>query len=241
MPATGAIARTATNVRFGARSPIAAIAHSAVVLLAVLVFAPLLGYLPIAALAGLLLLVAWNMSEARHVVHVVRIAPRSDVFVLLTCLGLTVIFDMVIAVTAGLLLAFLLFVKRMAEVAEIRLVDDADNPHPDLADKGIVVYEIAGPLFFGAAGKAVSSLGEIGANIRMVIFDFRKVPAIDITGLINLESAIKKLHAAKIAVVLAGIGGQPHRALNKAGWGDQDKELVLFEDFDEAIVHARAH
>lgn len=239
--ATGAIARTAANVRFGARSPIAALTHAAVVLLAVLVFAPLLGHLPIAALAGLLVLVAWNMAEPRHVLHVVRIAPRSDVFVLATCLALTVVFDMVIAVTAGLLLAFLLFVRRMAEVAEVRLIDETQVDHPGLADKGIVIYEIAGPLFFGAAGKAVSALGEIGANIRMVIFDFRKVPAIDVTGLINLESAIKKLHAAKIQVVLAGIGGQPHRALNKAGWGDQDQQLAIFTDFDDAIAHAQRH
>ena len=238
--ATGAIARTAANVRFGARSPIAAITHAIVVLLSVIVFAPLLGYLPIAALAGLLLLVAWNMAELRHVLYVARIAPRSDVLVLLTCFALTVIFDMVIAVAVGMMLAFLLFAKRMADVAQIRLVDDQQLSHPELADKGIVIYEIAGPLFFGAAGKAVSSLGQIGANIRMVVFDFRKVPAVDVTGLINLESAIKKLHAMKIQVVLAGIGGQPHRALNKAGWGDQDRELAIFEDFNEAMAFCRA-
>lgn len=237
--ATGAIARTAANVRFGAQSPVAAMVHALVVLLSVLFFAPALGYLPIAALAGLLLLVAWNMAEARHVLHVLRIAPRADVLVLLTCLSLTVVFDMVIAVTVGMLLAFLLFVKRMSEVAQIRLVDDAELPHADLGAKGVVVYEIAGPLFFGAASKAVSSLSEIGANIRMVVFDFRKVPAIDVTGLINLESAIKKLHAGKIAVVLAGVGGQPHRALNKAGWGDQDRELQIFEDFEDGIAHCR--
>lgn len=238
--ATGAIARTAANVRFGARSPVAAIAHSAVVLAGVVLFAPLLGYLPIAALAGLLLLVAWNMAELRHVLRVARIAPRSDVFVLLTCVTLTVIFDMVVAVAVGMMLAFLLFVRRMAEVAQITLVNTADLPHPELADRGVVIYEIAGPMFFGAAGKAVSSLSEIGANIRMVVFDFSKVPAIDVTGLINLESAIRKLHTAKIQVVLAGLGGQPHRALNKAGWGDQDKQLTIFENFDEAIAFCRA-
>jgi len=238
--ATGAIARTATNVRFGARSPIAALTHSGVVLLSVVALAPLLGYLPIAALAALLLLVAWNMAEVRHVLYVARIAPRGDVLVLLTCFGLTVIFDMVIAVTAGLMLASLLFIRRMAEVAEVRLVPQEDHPHPDLHARGVLLYEIAGPLFFGAAGKAVSSLTEIGADIRTVIFDFRKVPALDVTGLINLESAIKKLHAARIKVVLAGIGGQPHRALNKAGWGDQDRDLQIFRDFNAAIEHCRA-
>lgn len=238
--ATGAIARTAANVRFGARSPIAAITHAMVILLAVLVFAPLLGYLPIAGLAGLLLLVAWNMAEVRHVLYVARIAPRSDVFVLLTCLFLTVIFDMVIAVSVGMMLAFLLFARRMAEVAQIKLVDNAELPHADLVTKGVVVYEIAGPLFFGAAGKAVSSLSAIGANIRTVVFDFRKVPAMDVTGLINLESAFKKLRADRVQIVLAGVGGQPHRALNKAGWNDEASGLRIFEDFDEAIAFCLA-
>ncbi|HYX25022.1 MAG TPA: SulP family inorganic anion transporter, partial [Thermoanaerobaculia bacterium] len=115
--ATGALARTATNVRSGARSPLAAIFHSGFVLLAVLLFAPVLNYLPMASLAALLLIVAWNMSEAKHFAHAMRVAPRSDVIVLLTCFGLTVIFDMVVSVTAGVLLAALLFMRRMAEVS----------------------------------------------------------------------------------------------------------------------------
>jgi SulP family sulfate permease len=112
IPATGALARTATNVRSGARSPIAAMTHSVVVLVAVIALAPVVGYLPMAALAAVLLLVAWNMSEVKHFLHIVRVAPKSDVTVLLTCFGLTVLFDMVIAVSVGIVLAALLFMRR---------------------------------------------------------------------------------------------------------------------------------
>ncbi|HEV7515694.1 MAG TPA: C4-dicarboxylic acid transporter DauA, partial [Thermoanaerobaculia bacterium] len=146
--ATGALARTATNVRSGARSPLAAIFHSLFVLLAVLILAPVLNYLPMASLAALLLVVAWNMSEAKHFAHAMRVAPRSDVFVLLTCFGLTVIFDMVVSVTVGVLLAALLFMRRMAEFSNVRLV----SQHPIASGgmpKDVLIYEIAGPLFFG--------------------------------------------------------------------------------------------
>src|SRR5882724_1186006 len=121
---TGAIARTATGIRYGSRSPLATVFHAGVVLAAVLVLAPAISYLPMAALAALLVLVAWNMSEARHFVHMVRVAPKSDLAVLLTCYALTVIFDMVVAVTAGMILAAFLFMRRMAEVASVQLVGE---------------------------------------------------------------------------------------------------------------------
>ena len=118
--ATGALARTATNIRAGATSPIAAAIHSLVVLAAVLVAAPLVAYVPMASLAALLLLVAWNMSDVRHFVHIVRVAPRSDVAVLVTCFVLTVVFDMVVAIGVGVVLAALLFMKRMSELTNAR-------------------------------------------------------------------------------------------------------------------------
>ncbi len=128
------------------RSPLAAIFHSGFVLLSVLLFAPVLNYLPMASLAALLLIVAWNMSEAKHFAHAVRVAPRSDVVVLLLCFGLTVIFDMVVSVTVGVVLAALLFMRRMAEVSRVRLVDQ----HPIATQglpKDVLIYEVAGPLF----------------------------------------------------------------------------------------------
>ena len=238
--ATGAIARTATNVRSGAKSPFAAVVHALFLLLAVLTLAPLLGYLPMASLAALLLLVAWNMSEAKHVVHTVSAAPRSDVVVLLTCLSLTVIFDMVVAVSFGIVLAALLFMKRMSEVAEVRLVAE---PHRKLGHdlpKSILLYELAGPLFFGAAARAMRALQAVTHQVQVVVLDLRNVPALDATGLVNLESAVARLRSQGIYVVLAGIDGQPRRALAKARWRNKNGEIAIFRDFDRAIASAEA-
>ena len=237
--ATGAIARTATNVRFGAVSPVAAVVHSAVVLVAIMAAAPLLGYLPMAALAALLLVVAWNMSEARHVLYVARIAPHSDVFVLAACFSLTVLFDMAIAVMAGLMLASLLFIRRMSEVSSVTLLESGDASHVEGLAHGVIVYEIAGPLFFGAAEKAMSSLRIVGQEVHAVIFDFRKIPAMDVTGLINLNSAIQKLTRRNVQVVLAGVHGQPAQVLAKAGLTSQ--EAIRVEgDFNAALQAFRA-
>ncbi len=239
--ATGAIARTATAVRSGARSPIAGALHAVVVLAAVLLAAPLLGRLPMASLAALLMLVAWNMGESKHVVHLLRAAPRSDAAVLLICFGLTVIFDMVVSVTAGVVIAALLFMRRMAEVSGVRLVGDH---HPQLAEplpRGVVLYEIAGPLFFGAAQKALSVLRAVeGRPVRVVVIDVENVPAIDATGLVALESLVARLNEAGVKVVLVGVAGQPLRALARAGWRNRKGRLRIFRSFERGIAVARA-
>jgi sulfate permease, SulP family len=238
--ATGAIARTATNVRSGARSPVAAIVHSAFVLAAVLLLAPLLGYLPMASLAALLLLVAWNMSESKHFIHLVRVAPRSDVAVLLICFGLTVIFDMVVSVTVGIVLAALLFMKRMAEVSGVTLVGEG---HPDLEEplpRGVVLYDIAGPLFFGAAQKAMTTLKEVeGREVRVVVLDLEHVPAIDATGIVGLEALVSRLNELGIKVILVRIQTQPLRALSHAGWRSRRGRLRIFRSFERGIAVAR--
>ncbi|MES1208926.1 MAG: C4-dicarboxylic acid transporter DauA, partial [Pseudomonadota bacterium] len=214
IPATGAIARTATNFRSGARSPVAAIVHALTVLVAVIVLAPLIGQLPMAALAALLLLVAWNMSDAKHVGHVLRVAPGSDVLVLVTCFALTVVFDMVVAVSVGVVLAALLFMRRMAEITQARLtpVDDhaaARDQIPEGLRGQIGVYDIAGPLFFGAAQKAMASPGVTGGNLRALIICLDRVPVMDATGLVALESAIAALDKRGCAVTLVGLQPQP--------------------------------
>ncbi|HXB54292.1 MAG TPA: C4-dicarboxylic acid transporter DauA [Vicinamibacteria bacterium] len=237
--ATGAIARTATNVRSGARSPLAAFFHALVVLGAVLALAPLLGYLPMASLAALLLLVAWNMSERDHFVRMLRVAPRSDVAVLLICFGLTVLFDMVVAVTVGVVLASLLFMKRMAEVSGVRLVEEhpltLDKPLP----KGVLIYEVAGPLFFGAAHQAMAALKEVDTGVRVVILDLRSVPAMDATALVGLESAFERLHRDQIFVILAGVQTQPLRVMARAGWRDRHGRLAIYRSFERAVDEAR--
>jgi SulP family sulfate permease len=237
--ATGAIARTATNVRAGGRSPFAAVVHSIFVLAAVLLLAPALGYLPMASLAALLLVVAWNMSEARHVVRTVRTAPRSDVLVLATCFALTVLFDMVVAVTAGVLLAALLFMRRMAEVSGVTLVAEPHRVLEQPLPSDTLLYEIAGPLFFGAAQKAMSALHTVAAGVRTVILDLRSVPALDATGLVNLDSAVAHLRHEGVFVVLAGIQRQPLRALIKAGWRNRSGELALRRSFAAGVAAAR--
>lgn len=239
--ATGALARTATNIRSGARSPVAAIVHSLFVLLSVLLLAPLLGYLPMASLAALLLLVAWNMSEARHVVHTMRVAPRGDIAVLVTCLLLTVIFDMTVSVTAGIVLASFLFMRRMAAITEVKLVGAHELELGEPLPREIVVYEIAGPLFFGAAHKAMSALRQVHQEAKVVVLDLREVPVLDATGLVALDSAVGRLRSGGALVVLAGVRRQPLRALAKAGWRNQPGSLAIGRSFDKALAAAREH
>lgn len=245
--ATGAIARTATNVRCGGRSPVAAMTHALFVLGAMVAFAPLLGYLPMASLAALLLVVAKNMSEVKHFIFVLRIGPRSDVAVLATCFLLTVIFDMTIAVSAGIVLAAILFMRRMADVSGVELIG---HTHPDLKEPlppGILLYEINGPLFFGAAQKAMSSLHAIGAEggrgggagVKVVILDVESVPVIDATGLVNLQSTILRLHKDHVFCVLASVQPQPLEVLHKARLEDIDSRIGICTTLDEAVTMAK--
>jgi SulP family sulfate permease len=237
--ATGAIARTATNIRSGALTPVAAMLHALVVLAAVVLLAPLLGLLPMAALAALLLVVAWNMSEADHFAHTLRAAPRADVIVLLLCFGLTVVFDMVVSVTVGVLLASLLFMKRMAEVSGVRLVEPEEHPRGERLPRGVLLYEVAGPLFFGAAQKAMSALETVNPGVRVVLLDLRAVPAMDATAIVNLESAFERLHRHDVLIVLGGVQPQPLRAMARAGWRGRKGRLAIYRSWDKAVGEIR--
>jgi len=241
IPATGAIARTATSFRFGARSPVAAMVHSVTVLAAVLLLAPLIGFLPMGSLAALLLVVAWNMADAKHVVRILRVAPRSDCAVLLVCLGLTVVFDMVIAVTVGVVLAALLFMRRMAAVtrAEIAVGEHPALPRP--LPPGVVVYDIAGPLFFGAAEKAMATLEAIGDRAHVVILRMDLVPIMDATGLVALESALSQLEHRRCLAVILGLQPQPSRVLRDAGIEARPGKLEIRPDAESAIRAAEEH
>jgi sulfate permease, SulP family len=215
--ATGAIARSATAIRAGARTPLAVVFHSVFILVAMLALAPLLGALPMAAMGGLLLVVAWNMSDVGHFVRILRTAPRSDVMVLLVCFGLTVAFDMVVAVGVGVVLAAFLFMRRMIEISGATLVGAQHPQAAGLIEPGTVHYEIAGPLFFGAAQKALEALTTVDHTVDTVIIDLGDVPAIDATGLVALESALEHLHRSNIVVRIVDVRPQPRRALTKAG------------------------
>jgi SulP family sulfate permease len=235
IPATGAIARTATNIRSGGRSPVAAMIHSATILVAVLLLAPLMGWVPMSSLAALLLLVAWNMSEARFFAHTVRVAPKSDVAILLTCYVLTVAIDMVVAVSVGVVLAALLFMRRMAEVTEARLVEGGSHESTGPLPPGVVVYDIDGPLFFGAAQKAMAALGVVDRKARAVILRMDGVPALDATGLVALESALDLLRAHRCMAVITGLRPQPEGALRKAEVEARHK-VRLARDLPEALA-----
>ena len=232
--ATAAIARTAANVRAGAFSPLAAIIHAGVVLIAILFLAPLFSYLPMAALAALLLMVAWNMSEVRHVGHTLRIAPRSDVLVLLTCLVLTVLFDMVLAVGVGLLLAAGLFIKRMSDLTDTEPL--AKGFHQALADlpEHVLAYAIRGPLFFGAAEKALSVLRRFTPGVRVVIVDISAVPLLDMTALAALDNVLRDYREQGVGLILSGPTPQVRLQLRRAGIQRRDGELAYVRDLLQA-------
>jgi len=241
IPATGAIARTATNIRSGAQSPLASVIHAQVVVAAVLFAAPLVGYLPMAALAGLLLRVAWNISEAKHFAHMLKVAPRHDIVVLLTCFALTVLVDMVAGVSVGVILAALLFMRRMASLVSASLYEGARHPtlKAPLAP-GVMLYEIAGPLFFGAAQRAVDAIltrRSPGSPLKVVIFFMANIPTIDITGLVALESSITALREGGTRVILVGVTGEPFELIHRARL-DDPSTATLCATLEEAVALA---
>lgn len=234
IPASGVLARTATNIRSGARSPVAAMSHAVVVLFAIVALGRALAYVPMGALAGLLLVVAWNMSETRHAARMLRFAPKSDIMVLVGCYLLTVVFDMVTAVSAGVVMAALLFMRRMAELTKVRVLLDDDHGESDHhVPDGVMVYEIAGPLFFGAAQNAMGQLQVVDHETRVVVLSLGRVPTIDATGVVALESSVQRLRQARRMVVIAGPLPEPRRVFEKA---DLHGEHVYFtETIDEAL------
>ena len=239
--ATGALARTATNIRAGARSPFASTVHALVVLLAILVLAPLVAYIPMASLAALLLLVAWNMSEVHGFAGILRVAPKSDVFVLITCFLLTVFFDMIAAVSVGFVLAAVLFMRRMSELTESHLrLDSSEDGAETVLPPGVVLYEINGPLFFGAAQKAMRALDPATAGgYRVLVIHLARVPAIDSTGLVALENAISSVVRTKRPIVLAGPLPKPHAIFDKAQLTTKYSGLHIAGNLDAALLLAK--
>lgn len=215
--ATAAIARTATNIRSGARSPISAVIHALVVLLAVVALAGLLGLVPMAALAALLFIIAWNMGEARHFLHTLRSAPPGDVTILVTCFGLTVFFDMVLAVAVGVGLAAALFIRRMSLLTETNLLENGHHPTNTDFPPEVAIYDINGPLFFGAAEKALSSLHLVDPKIKTVILDMHDVPSMDGTAIVALQSLISEMGRDGIRLILVGLQPRMIVKLRRAG------------------------
>ncbi|MBI3560158.1 MAG: C4-dicarboxylic acid transporter DauA [Gammaproteobacteria bacterium] len=236
IPATAAIARTATNVRAGATAPLAAVVHGLTVLLAMLVLAHWLGYIPMASMAAILTIVAWNMSEARHAVRIIRKAPRSDAAVFVTCFLLTVFLDMQIAVAAGLALASLVFIRRMIDLTGSSLVDHKTHTHA-LADiPDVVVYDIDGPLFFGAAYKALKTLLLVDKATRFIVLDMRDVSMLDVTAMMTLESTINELRKRHIKLFLCHVKANVAGKLQRYGIAPGMTTYHLTNDIESAAA-----
>jgi sulfate permease, SulP family len=252
IPATGAIARTAANVKAGGRTPLAGMIHAVTVLLVMLLFARFAGKIPLAVLAAVLVMVAYNMSELDHFRSLFR-APRSDIMVLLTTFGLTVFLDLTVAVGVGMVLASMLFMKRMAEVTNVGAItkefDDgasmaADQGDPNAVDvrgvpKQTEVYEISGPFFFGVADRIKDTLSGLERPPRVFILRMRYVDAIDATGMHALDEFYEKCRRQGTILLLAGVHAQPIFAMTKYGLIDKIGEDNMFGNIDDALNRAR--
>ena len=238
--ATGAIARTATNIRNGATSPLAGIMH-AITLIAVLLFlAPLAADIPLAALAAILFVVAWNMSEVKHFAHLLKTAPIADRLILVITFVLTVFADLVVAVNVGMILAILHFLRRMSDAVETLPVDETEL-HTELARHGIqhlpsdlLVYEIAGPMFFGAVENFERALVQTQADPKFLIIRLRRVPFMDITGIQVLEEVIQKLRLRGIRVMLCEANERVRAKLERAGVINEGAD----DDYEEHLIQA---
>ena len=252
IPATGAIARTATNVKNGGRTPIAGMTHAVTVLLVFLYLGKWARYIPLATLAAVLVIVAYHMSEWRAFAHLFK-TPRSDVAVLLTTFLLTVLIDLTVAVQVGVVLAAFLFIKRMADVTNVGAVTreltdapdgtmkgDADGVASRRIPEGVEVYEINGPFFFGAADKIKDVLNFVAKKPKVFILRMRNVPAMDASGIRVLDDLFKSFSHHGVRFLIAGIQPQPLGALERAGKLDEYGRENFVTDIDEALETARA-
>ena len=247
IPATGAIARTMTNINNGGKSPVAGLIHAVVLFLILLFLMPLAQYIPMACLAGVLVVVSYNMSEWRTFRALLR-NPKSDITVLLITFFLTVIFDLTVAIEVGLVIACLLFMRRVAETTEISVITDEINPNEELdiavneesliVPKGVEVYEINGPYFFGIANKFEEQMVQLGDRPKVRIIRMRKVPFIDSTGIHNLTNLCKMSKKERITIVLSGVNEKVHHVLEKSGFYELLGEENICENINVAIDRA---
>lgn len=250
IPATGAIARTAANVKNGGRTPIAGMVHAITLFLILVVLMPYAALIPMPTIAAILFMVAYNMSEWREFVDLIKKSPKSDIAVLVATFTLTVVFDLVVAIEVGILMAAILFMKRMSDVAEVqswRYMEDATDD--DLADdemhennrmkkvpKHTMVYEINGPMFFGAADKFMNI--SVDSHVKAVILRMKSVPAMDVNALHTLNNVLKSCKKRHITVILSHVQEQPLKLMQKAGFDKQIGDENICENIDQALERA---
>ncbi len=248
IPATGAIARTAANVKNGGRTPIAGMVHAVTLFLILVVLMPYAALIPMPTIAAILFMVAYNMSEWREFVELVKKSPKSDILVLVSTFALTVIFDLVVAIEVGILMAAILFVKRMADVADVQSwtyleddpseddLNDPENIRKKKVPKNTLVYEINGPMFFGAADKFLDI--SLDSHVKVVILRMRSVPAMDVNALHVLNRVLKSCQKRRITLILSHVQEQPLKMMQKAGF-DQSVGVDNFcENIDLALTRA---
>lgn len=250
IPATGAIARTMTNINNGGRTPIAGIVHAVVLLLIFLFLMPLAKYIPMACLAGVLAVVSYGMSGWRSFLALMK-NPKSDVTVLLITFFLTIIFDLTIAIEVGLIIACLLFMRRMSETTDVHVISNEINPDDEDSDmhlgniehltipKGVEVYEINGPYFFGAGNRFEEIMATLGDRPQVRIIRMRKVPFVDSTGIHNLTNLCEMSQKEGIQIVLSGVTEKVHSQLNKAGFYDIVGQDNICSHIDIALDRAK--
>ena len=242
IPATGAIARTAANVKNGGRTPIAGMVHAVVLLLILVVLMPFAGMIPMPTIAAILFMVAYNMSEWREFVHLCKTAPKSDILVLVLTFVLTVVFDLVVAIGVGIVLAAMLFMKRMSEETGVegwKYIDDENDPDSITlreVPKNTVVYEISGPLFFGAADKILSI--HLKEKYSALILRMRSVNALDATAMHFLEQFYEKCQKKNIVLILSHVNEQPMHVMQKAGFDKLVGEENFCAHIDDALKRA---
>ena len=248
IPVTGAIARTATNVKNGGRTPIAGMIHAVTLLLIMLLFAKWAKLIPMPALAAILIIVAWNMSEIKVFQELLK-SPRSDVIVLLTTFGLTVVFDLSLAIEIGMLLSVILFMQRMAQISNVGIItkdlqdsDEEEDPNTIVTRKvpdDVEVFEFNGPFFFGAASKFREAMHVVEKSPKIRIIRMRNVLSIDATGLNMMKELLKECRKADTRLILSGVHAQPLFALQQYGLYDDIGEENIFGNIDDALDHAR--
>jgi SulP family sulfate permease len=237
LPATGAIARTATNIKAGGRSPIAGMSHAVFILLFILFGAKLMAFVPMAALAAILFMVAWGMSEYRHFLGYLRM-PNGDRLVLLLTFGLTVLVDLTVAIGVGVTLASLIFMARMSSTVEIGSgidEDDEDLHQRDAVPSGVEVFRMSGPFFFGVVGGLMDTFRAMGQQPRAIILRMRLVPMIDASGATALEGLVDEAKRAGIQVILSGVQPQPEEMLRRVHLGVGNARVLHADDFAHAV------
>ncbi len=247
LPATGAIARTATNIKSGAQTPVAGILHAAFLLVFILFATDLMAYVPMAALAAILFIVAWGMSEYKHFIRLLSM-PNSDRGVLLLTFGLTVFVDLTVAIGVGVTVASLLFMARMSETVQIEsgqsLLPDADQLADEIGQrdslpKGVEVFRITGPFFFGVASELLDTLRRVGQTPKVIILRMRLVPMLDASGVSGIAEFISQARKTGADVILSGVQAQPKEMLGRGGINASSLKLHFTDNYVQAIDKAK--